>query len=364
MPVTRVTNNVLAANAALNNLNAGASITFTKPVVIPSLSGAAFGTGVTGALAVSVGSAGSFITNGGAAGTPSSITLANATGLPISTGVAGLGSGVATFLATPTSANLAAAVTDETGSEGLVFRNSPNLTGNPTINQNLIPQTCYKDGLIPVIQIFEDFPNGGTHPWVQGGNSGSGGHFNPSSNAPDSRAWGIQFLTTGAVATNTRSLFLGSSGNWLSSTPIGASIQSCFSFANASNIGYANGFQGGGTVLGVRLDSSVNQLILYATGIADVVLLSGLSLSSGNFSGGTRYRLFYRCISATQSEVYFASAPWNSSTWTTIYDAIITHSSIPFNWGASLPALTVQTFEAAAKTAYVDWASVIWDRQR
>lgn len=51
-----------------------------------------------------------------ALGTPSSGTLTSCTGLPISTGVSGLGSGVATLLATFSSANLAAALTDETGS--------------------------------------------------------------------------------------------------------------------------------------------------------------------------------------------------------------------------------------------------------
>jgi hypothetical protein len=61
-------------------------------------------------------------------GTPSAVTLTNATGLPISTGVSGLGSGVATFLATPSSANLAAAVTGETGSGALVFADAPTLT--------------------------------------------------------------------------------------------------------------------------------------------------------------------------------------------------------------------------------------------
>ena len=63
-----------------------------------------------------------------ALGTPSSVTLTNATGLPISTGVSGLGTGVATFLATPSSANLASAVTDETGSGALVFATSPAFT--------------------------------------------------------------------------------------------------------------------------------------------------------------------------------------------------------------------------------------------
>lgn len=62
-------------------------------------------------------------------GTPTSGTLTNATGLPITTGVSGLGTGVATFLATPSSANLLAAVTDETGTGALVFGTSPTMSG-------------------------------------------------------------------------------------------------------------------------------------------------------------------------------------------------------------------------------------------
>ena len=60
-------------------------------------------------------------------GTPTSVTLTNATGLPISTGVSGLGTGVATYLATPTSANLLSAMSDETGTGVLVFANTPTL---------------------------------------------------------------------------------------------------------------------------------------------------------------------------------------------------------------------------------------------
>jgi hypothetical protein len=62
--------------------------------------------------------------------------LINATGLPIASGVAGLGAGIATFLGTPSSANLRTAVTDETGSGSLVFANAPVLVapdlGTPT----------------------------------------------------------------------------------------------------------------------------------------------------------------------------------------------------------------------------------------
>lgn len=48
------------------------------------------------------------------------------------TGVSSLGTGIATFLGTPSSSNLAAAVTDETGSGALVFGTSPTI-GTPTI---------------------------------------------------------------------------------------------------------------------------------------------------------------------------------------------------------------------------------------
>lgn len=92
-----------------------------------------------------------------ATGTPSSIGLANGTGLPVSTGISGLGSGVATFLATPSSANLAAAVTGETGSGAVVFGTAP------TIDAGVFTTSMAVGAGVPTaaIPIFKSFSRNG-----------------------------------------------------------------------------------------------------------------------------------------------------------------------------------------------------------
>jgi hypothetical protein len=60
--------------------------------------------------------------------------------------VSGLGTGVATFLATPSSANLAAALTNETGTSTVVFSNSPTLV-TPTLGAALATSIGFADTL-------------------------------------------------------------------------------------------------------------------------------------------------------------------------------------------------------------------------
>lgn len=79
---------------------------------------------------------GTLLYSDGPLGTPSSGTLTSCTGLPVSTGISGLGTGIATWLATPSSANLLSAMTTKTGTGSLVFGTDPAFTSSISISRS------------------------------------------------------------------------------------------------------------------------------------------------------------------------------------------------------------------------------------
>jgi hypothetical protein len=87
------------------------------------------------------------------------------------TGITSFGSGVATFLGTPSSANLASAVTDETGSGALVFGTSPALTtptlSSPTFNDGYTEEVFAVSGTTPALSPA----NGSIQTWTLSGAS-------------------------------------------------------------------------------------------------------------------------------------------------------------------------------------------------
>jgi hypothetical protein len=137
---TDVTNAItnLASGTTLNNeaiLSGSVDLTSQVTGTLPIANG---GTGSTSTTFVNLTTnvTGTLpVANGGTGSTSTTFVnlTTNVTGtLPVAnggTGITSFGTGVATFLGTPSSANLALAVTDETGTGALVFATSPTLIG-------------------------------------------------------------------------------------------------------------------------------------------------------------------------------------------------------------------------------------------
>ena len=134
-----LTKTTLTAGSGITITNGAGSITIDATSsgggTVTSVGGTGTVNGIT--LTGTVTTSGSLTLGGTLSGV--SLTTQVSGTLPVAnggTGITSFGTGVATFLGTPSSANLAAAVTDETGTGALVFATSPALVtpvlGTPT----------------------------------------------------------------------------------------------------------------------------------------------------------------------------------------------------------------------------------------
>ena len=216
-------------------------------------------------------------------GTPTSGTLTNCTGLPVSTGISGLGANVATFLATPSSANLASALTDETGSSSVVFSASPTFTGTATFAS--ATATSVVVGSAVTIT-------------ASGLTAGAAGIITASSFRPASGYYQSADGTNAFYVYNT-------SGNVSFQGTIGASqLNSAGGTKVVGLLGSVASFAGNVNVSGISSFVDVTANNINATGIVTATTFSG-GLAVGNITGlGANVATFL----ATPSSANLASA--------------------------------------------------------
>ncbi len=311
----RVTNATLTTPA----LGTPASGTLTNCTSLPVSTGiGGLGTGIATALAVNTGSAGAPVLFNGAGGTPSSLTLANATGLP----TAGIVDDAVTNakLANVSTSTLKGRLTASTGDpEDLTLGNgfsSSGTTLSAVGRRNILFNGCFR--------------------------------FNqraPATNADDTYAhdrWNI-LTQTGTVAVTSQTLVEDGTPNMMRITQSQASAQ-CFGFEQIMESSDSYPLRGQAVTLSARVRMSASTTLRYAilewTGAADTVTSDVvLSWTSGTFTAGNFFLASNLTVTSTGSTALTANTLTDVSLTATLGSSV--NNVIVLFWTDSTQAQNV-----------------------
>lgn len=158
-------------------------------------------------------------------------TAITASSIPVG-GITGLGTDVATWLATPSSANLAAAVTGETGTGALVFGTAPTVT-NPAVSGTLVITNT--QNAVSAVTLFNTDAGTGANPEYVANNGTS--NFKVGIRGTGQTAYGALTAGVGFNYSTTDLVIMADSGGKIVFAPGSSSEKARFSASGGLSLG-------------------------------------------------------------------------------------------------------------------------------